>query len=108
MDRYVSVTTRDDLSTLFSPDAGMRVLFLYDPYCPTNWVARDELEQAAEEISIVDVSAHPELTRPIEDLTGVKHQSPQVFVLVGGGVAWHGSHGSIRAEHVKASLAGVA
>ncbi len=40
MSRYTNVVTRGDLTPLFANDAGMRVLFLYDPYCPVNWFAR--------------------------------------------------------------------
>jgi bacillithiol system protein YtxJ len=74
------------------------VLFLHDPYCPISARARSRVTDAGGEIHLVDVSRQHDLNREIATRTGVRHESPQLFVLRDGKPVWHAAHGQISTE----------
>lgn len=84
--------------------AGPVLLFLYDPYCPINHFAARELEQVTHHVLMINVSAGRELSRAVEQRTGVRHQSPQALLLHHGQAVWSASHGAIRALTVSTAL----
>lgn len=104
MSNYHAVNTSDEISELIASPRSESVLFLYDPYCPTNWRARTEMDDVGADIWIVDVAENPMLAKEIERRTQVKHESPQVLVLKDGKVLWHRSHGGIRASSLQLAL----
>ncbi len=56
-------------------------------------------------MALVDVRRHHALGQAVARRTGVRHESPQILVLVDGQVAWHASHGRITAVAVAEALA---
>jgi bacillithiol system protein YtxJ len=80
------------------------VLFKHDPYCGVSAAAQEELEEVDGEIVVLDVSRQHDLKRAVAELTGVRHESPQVIVLRGGQVRWAGSHFRITADAVRQAL----
>jgi monothiol bacilliredoxin len=80
------------------------VLFKHDPYCGVSAAAEEELEELEGEVVLLDVSRQHGLKREVVELTGVRHESPQVIVLRGGAVAWTASHFRITAEAVRRAL----
>ena len=104
--RFEPVESADDLAAFFAePSAGVRLLFLHDPFCPISSLAYEEMERVDSQIALVDVSRHSALGREIQVRTGIRHESPQVIVFRGGEPAWHASHGRIRAEAVLDAVA---
>lgn len=53
---------------------------------------------------IGNVAEHPDFGTEIQWATGVNHESPEVLVLRNGAVAWHASHGGIRASVLRPLL----
>ena len=80
-------------------------LLLHDPWCPISACAYEEVEAVDSDVFIVDVSEQHDISRAVEQLTGVRHQSPQMFVLKAGTPLWHASHGRITEAAVSAALA---
>lgn len=84
------------------------VLFLHDRWCPISANAYREMSSldqgAIEKTVLIDVTRGRELSRAIEERTGVRHESPQVLVLRDGKAAWHASHFAITATAVGAAL----
>jgi bacillithiol system protein YtxJ len=74
------------------------VLFLNDPFCPISARAHGRVTEAGGAIHMIDVSRQHELNREVEARTGVRHESPQAFVLRRGRPIWHASHGRISTE----------
>ena len=74
------------------------VLYLHDPYCPISARAHGRVTDAGGEIHLIDVSRQHALNRAVERRTGVRHESPQAFVLRDGAPVWHASHGRISTE----------
>lgn len=85
----------DDLTDLFAAPGGPTLLFLHDPYCPISGGAWRQVKQFGRPVHTVDVSRQRDLNAEIARRTGVRHESPQAFVLVDGEAVWNASHRSI-------------
>ncbi len=102
--RRMRRATGDELQVALE-GTGTHILFLHDPWCPISDRANDQMENVDHEIVVVDVSSQRDLSQMIAQRTGVRHASPQVFVVRDGNVTWHGSHGKIKAATVAAAIA---
>ena len=85
--------------------SGATVLFLDDPFCPISAHARREMRRTAIPARVVDVARRPNLSRAIEERTGIRHESPQVIVLASGRQIWSASHFGITADAVARAVA---
>lgn len=104
MATFVSVATADELDSLFSQSqTGPVVLYLHDPYCPVSARAFDQVDRTAGEIHIVDVSRQRDLSQAIQQRTGIRHESPQAFILRNGAQIWNASHGAITTSAIEAA-----
>lgn len=102
---FVPVDSVEELEPLFERSTAEPViLFLYDPYCPINHVARAELMLVGGEAALVDVSRRHAVSREIARRTGVRHESPQAIVLRDRRPVWDASHYGITADEVRAAL----
>jgi bacillithiol system protein YtxJ len=81
------------------------LLFLHDWSCPISERAEDQLLRLKETVHTVDVTTLHELNHYIASATGVRHESPQLFVFHGGRTVFDASHGRIRADVLTALLA---
>lgn len=95
---FTSVNVLADLEAAAA--AGPAIVYLHDPWCPVSARAKRELARVGGEMLLVDVNAHPNLSREVEAWTGVRHESPQVIVLAGGKPVWDGSHYAITRDAV--------
>ena len=100
---FVPVPAADALDG-WLPRPGVAVLFLHDPGCPSSRRASWEVGEVGGEVALLDARAHPGLAGEVELRTGVRHESPQVIVLVDGRVAWHASHHRVTAKAVRQAL----
>lgn len=106
MSTFEPVRDVDELEGAFEASRGGPVLlFLYDPHCPINWSAEKELDSLGVAVYRIDVSRDRTLNPEVARRTGVRHESPQLFVLKDGAATWHASHGRIRAQAVAGVLA---
>jgi monothiol bacilliredoxin len=76
------------------------VLFKHSTTCPISASAYAEMARFDGEVALVDVQRARELSREIENKTGVAHESPQVIILRNGKVVWNDSHWNVKAEAV--------
>ena len=76
------------------------VIFKHSTACPISARAYRQMELFEGEVELVEIQRARELSREIEDKTGVAHESPQVIVLRNGQVVWNASHWEIKAETV--------
>jgi bacillithiol system protein YtxJ len=76
------------------------VIFKHSATCPISARAYHQMERFEGEVELVEIQRVRELSREIEDKTGVAHESPQVIVLRNGQVVWNASHWAINAETV--------
>ena len=103
---FSDVSTMDELDGWFARSHDETVvLFLHDYWCPVSTRAYDEMCQVAGDVALVDVAEHRDLTASIAQRTGVKHESPQVLILVDGASRWDASHFKVTAEAVSEAIA---
>lgn len=85
------------------------VLFKHSTRCPVSTLAHREVAafrrrhpEAA--VYVVHVVEQRRLSDAVAARTGVRHESPQAFVLVNGGVVWTDSHEGVTLDALQAFL----
>jgi bacillithiol system protein YtxJ len=95
------VTTVEEAARLLaSPRA---ILFKHSPRCPVSAFAYREVTAFLAKspdvpVHLVDVISHREVSRRIAEMSGVRHESPQILVVRDGTVAFHASHEGVTAK----------
>ena len=98
---FAALERGDQLDQLIAASSTRPVLiFKHSPTCGTSYVAQEELDvylQDSEpvDVHVVDVLSQRGLSGEIARRFGVRHQSPQVLLLVDSAVRWHASHYSV-------------
>ncbi|NNE45307.1 MAG: bacillithiol system redox-active protein YtxJ [Rhodothermales bacterium] len=111
-------TTFEDLSTEAALDALIQasmsepiVLFKHSQMCGASYRAQREMEEygreASPRVNRLVVQRARALSERIEDLFGIRHQTPQVIVLFGGVSVFDTSHRGVTAEAVRAAISSV-
>ena len=82
------------------------VVFKHSPSCGRSYLAMNVVKGFAAdhpevEVYVVDVLDQRDLSEAIADRHGIRHESPQSIVMVGGEAVWSGSHASITAESLR-------
>ena len=80
------------------------LLFKHSNACPISARAYRQMEGVKAPVSIVVVQKNREVSRAVEERTGVRHESPQALVLRDGRVVWSASHWNVTAEAVGGAL----
>jgi bacillithiol system protein YtxJ len=101
---FARLADEDSLAEALTTE-GAAVLFLDDPFCPISARARREMQRAAVPARVIDVARRSNLSRVVEERTGIRHESPQVIVLTGGRPIWSASHFAITADAVARAVA---
>ena len=79
------------------------VLFKHSLTCPISARAYRQMQAYDGAVALVVVQRAREVSREVEALTGVRHESPQAIILRDGKAAWSASHFDITAEVVAAA-----
>ena len=85
------------------------VVFKHSPTCGISAQAYDEIERylrdgAGADVHLLDVRVSRGLSQAVARQLGVRHESPQLLLLVDGRAAWVASHFRVRAEGLRAAL----
>lgn len=97
-----------DLEKLMNED--VLVLFKHSTACPVSWAAhahinRFRLKHPDVPIHILHVIRERPTSLKVAEITGIRHESPQVIIFRNGAVAASVSHGGITEERLTALLA---
>lgn len=99
--RFVSLGSESALGELVRrSELEPVVVFQHDPYCPISRRAYHEMVDVPVQTALIDVAQDQDLSRAIEERTGVRHESPQVLVFRSGKVVWNASHFKITRKAV--------
>ena len=99
--RFVPLADADALEELFKLSHSQPVvLFKHSTTCPISAAAYQEMSRYGGDISLLVVQKARELSRAVETLTGVRHESPQALVLRNGEVVWNASHWRVKADEI--------
>ncbi len=81
-----------------------QVIYKHSTRCATSYFALRNLESVSShekqkaDFFMVDVIARRPMSVYITDKLGIRHESPQLFIIKDREVIWHGSHHQVQAE----------
>lgn len=102
--QFLKVADKDTLNKLFADSRKRPVLvFKHSTSCPISSRAYREMEQL-DGVNLLEVQTARELSRDLEEITGVQHETPQVIVLRDGKAVWNASHFDVNATAVNEAL----
>ena len=76
------------------------IVFKHSNACSISARAYREMEKVDEQVNILEVQTAREISRELENLTGVRHETPQVIILRDGKAVWNASHFDVTANGV--------
>lgn len=81
------------------------IVFKHSQSCGVSLMVRDGLSESElpGPVHEVVVQRHRDVSQRIAALFGVRHESPQVFVVAQGAVTWHSSHNGVTAARITAA-----
>jgi bacillithiol system protein YtxJ len=104
--KFFRIDDRATLDNLISDSRQRTVLvFKHSNACPISARAYREMEKLEGKVNLLEIQAAPELSREVANLTGVRHESPQVILLRDGKAVWNASHFDVNATSVSKALA---
>jgi bacillithiol system protein YtxJ len=102
---FLRIDDRATLDGLISDSKQKTVLvFKHSNACGVSARAYRELQKLDGQVNLLEIQAVPQLSREIENLTGVRHESPQVILLRDGKAVWSASHFEVNADSVSRAL----
>lgn len=103
MSDFRAVTSTDGLDTVLrASHTEPVILFKHSQSCGVSLMARDLLTEGALPATVheIVVQQHREVSNGAATALGVRHESPQVFVVARGAVTWHSSHSGVTPARV--------
>lgn len=106
---FLPLTNHDAFQAVLT-ETGPLVVFKHSPTCGISAQAHEELTEwlrdtpAPVPVHVVHVQEHRDVSNEIAAHFGIRHESPQVFVLEAGTVRWHGSHFHVNARELQGAL----
>lgn len=80
------------------------IVFKHSTACPISARAYREMEKINDQVNILVVQSAREISSELSNLTGVRHETPQVIVLRDGKAVWNASHFDVTAGDVTKAL----
>jgi bacillithiol system protein YtxJ len=100
--QFIAVTDAQALEELFERSHSQSViLFKHSTTCPISAAAYQQMSRYGGPVSLVVVQTARDISRQIETLTGIRHESPQAIILRKGQAVWSASHWNITADAVQ-------
>src|SRR5258705_1515984 len=99
--RFLKISEKEALENLLT-DSRERpvVVFKHSNSCPISAAAYREMENVDGDVGLIDVLRARDVSRELAELTGVRHESPQVIILRDGKAVWNASHYDVKAGAV--------
>ena len=105
MSNFQTVSDAAALEELFERSKeGPVLLFKHSNSCPISARAYGQMEGVETPVSIVVVQQSRDLSREIEQRTGVRHETPQALVIRNGRAVWNASHFDVTAQAVEQAV----
>ena len=76
------------------------IVFKHSNACSISSKAYREMEKVQADVNILVVQSARDVSRELANLTGVRHETPQVIVLRDGKAVWNASHFDVQAGAV--------
>ncbi|MBL1409675.1 bacillithiol system redox-active protein YtxJ [Sphingobacterium faecale] len=102
---WKEINSMDSIQDIFASNA-IHILFKHSTRCPVSAMAKRNLEHDKvlipkdTIIHYLDLIAYREISNTIEQLWGVKHESPQLIVVQGHNCLYNASHSDIDMQDI--------
>ena len=104
--RFLEIDDRSALESLLTDSKEKPVIvFKHSNACSISSRAYHEMEKVQDDVNILIVQSAREVARELANLTGVRHETPQVIVLRDGKAVWNASHFDVQAGAVAEAVA---
>ena len=80
------------------------LLFKHSNACPISARAYSQMTAVKAPVSIVVVQKSRDVSREVEQRTGVRHETPQALVIRNGRAVWNASHFDITSDVVERAV----
>ena len=111
MSELKELTTTEAFDQVWEKSAeGPVFVFKHSTTCPISANAFDEFQKYAntngkeEPVYFLKVRESREVSNHIADVTGIKHQSPQLLLIEDKAVKWNDSHSNITIDHIEEAV----
>jgi len=100
------VSEEDIKSILLASNERTQVVYKHSPSCGVSYFALRNLndpqlfEKDEIDLHLIDVITQRSLSMDFAERVGIRHESPQIFVIKDGKIKWHASHNSVNAKNV--------
>ena len=102
---FLKIDNRETLDKLITDSKNKPVvIFKHSNSCGISSRAYREMEKLENPVNLLEVQSAREVSRDLADLTGVRHETPQVIVLKDGKAVWNASHFDVKADQVIQAL----
>ncbi|WP_440707493.1 bacillithiol system redox-active protein YtxJ [Gracilimonas sp. BCB1] len=103
--QWKELSTEEDVADVMqTSNEKTQVIYKHSSRCATSYFALKNVESITAEnqehadFHRVDVIGHRPVSMHIAEKLGIRHESPQLFVIRDGEVVWSGSHNQIQAS----------
>lgn len=102
---FTPVSDSQELESLFALSHERPVvLFKHSLTCPISSAAYQEMTGVEADVSLIVVQRARDVSREVETLTGIRHESPQAIILRNGRAVWNTSHWRITRSAVEEAV----
>ena len=102
---FIKVDSIDSLDRLFEESFVRPVVLLkHSNTCGISAGVYREVGVVTADVNVVVIQTHRDLSNAIAARTGIRHESPQAFVLRDGKPVYYASHYDIEAERIAENL----
>jgi bacillithiol system protein YtxJ len=103
--KFLRIDDRAALDNLITDSKQKPVIvFKHSNACSISSRAYREMEKVQDQVNILEVQSAREVSRELANLTGVRHETPQVIVLRDGKAVWNASHFDVQAGAVSKAV----
>jgi bacillithiol system protein YtxJ len=102
---FLKIDNRETLDKLITDSKNKPVvIFKHSNACGISSAAYREMEKLENPVNLLEVQSARDVSRELADLTGIRHETPQVIVLKDGKAVWNASHFDVKASAVSQAL----
>jgi len=98
---FFKIDNRETLDKLITDSKTKPVvIFKHSNACGISATAYREMEKLDDQVNLLEVQSARDVSRELADLTGIRHETPQVIVFKDGKAVWNASHFDVKAGAV--------
>jgi bacillithiol system protein YtxJ len=102
---FFKIDNRETLDRLITDSKTKPVvIFKHSNACGISASAYREMEKLEGQVNLLEVQSARDVSRELADLTGIRHETPQVIVFKDGKAVWNASHFDVKVGSVLKAL----